>query len=103
MAVLEGSPGAEGSHFVIRLKMADGTKVPPHWHPGDEHLTVLSGTFHMGLGERFDESAAMALTAGAYSFMPKEVRHFGWAAGETIVQLHGIGPFKTILVAQPPK
>lgn len=101
MAVLEGSPSAAGGHFVIRLKLADGTRVPPHWHPEDEHLTVLSGTFHMGIGERFDESAAMALTAGSYSLMPKEVRHFGWTTGETVVQIHGIGPFKTFLVTPP--
>lgn len=100
MAVLSGSPGADGSHFVIRLRLQDGTKVPPHWHPGDEHLTVLAGTFHMGVGEKFDESAAMAMTTGSYGFMPKEVRHFGWATGDTIVQIHGIGPFKTFLVGQ---
>lgn len=101
MAVLEGTPSAAGGHFVIRLKLADGTRVPPHWHPEDEHLTVLSGTFHMGIGERVDESAAMALTAGSYSLMPKEVRHFGWTTGETVVQIHGIGPFKTFLVTPP--
>lgn len=103
MAVLEGSPGAEGGHFVIRLKLVDGTRVPPHWHPQDEHLTVLSGTFHMGIGEKVDESAAMALTAGAYSLMPKEVRHFGWTTGETVVQIHGVGPFKTFLVTPSTK
>lgn len=100
IAVLSGSLDAEGAHFVIRLKLADGTRVPPHWHPGDEHLTVLSGTFHMGLGERFDEAAATAMTAGAYGFVAKEVRHFGWVTGDTVVQLHGIGPFKTFFVGQ---
>jgi quercetin dioxygenase-like cupin family protein len=100
MAVLSGSPSTEGAHFVIRLKLADGTKVPPHWHPGDEYLTVLSGTFHMGIGEKFDESAATAMTTGAYAMVPKEVRHFGWVTGDTIVQLHGVGPFKTFFVGQ---
>ena len=80
--------------------MADGTKVPPHWHPIDEHLTVVSGTFHMGIGDTFDESAAKAMTVGSYGMMPKDVRHFAWAKGETVVQVHGIGPFKTFFVNQ---
>jgi hypothetical protein len=103
LAVLSGSPDSDGAPFVIRLKLADGTRVPPHWHPADEHMTVVSGTFHMGMGEKFDESVASAMAPGAYGMMPKEVRHFGWAAGETILQLHGVGPFKTFFVGQPPK
>ncbi|HTE43890.1 MAG TPA: cupin domain-containing protein, partial [Gemmatimonadaceae bacterium] len=90
----------EGSSFVIRLKLADGAKVPPHWHPIDEHVTVISGTFYMGTGETVDESAAVAMIAGAYALMPKEVRHFAWASEETVVQIHGVGPFKTFFVGQ---
>ena len=86
---------------MLRLKIAAGTRVPPHWHPVDEHLTVMSGTFYMGTGERFDESTATALTAGTYTMMPKDARHFGWTGSETIVQIHGVGPFKTYLVEQP--
>jgi quercetin dioxygenase-like cupin family protein len=102
-AVLWGSPSTEGSPFVVRIKMTDGAKVPPHWHPVDEHLTVVSGTFHMGIGETFDESAAKAMTVGSYGMMPKDVRHFAWATGETVVQVHGIGPFKTTFVSQTNK
>ena len=102
-AVLHGSPQKEGSPFVLRLKIAAGTRVPPHWHPVDEHLTVISGTFFMGTGERFDESTATALTTGSYAMMPKEVRHFGWTGIETIVQIQGVGPFKTYVVEQPAK
>jgi quercetin dioxygenase-like cupin family protein len=102
-AVLHGSPQTEGSPFVLRLKIAAGTRVPPHWHPVDEHLTVMSGTFYMGSGERFDEASATALTAGSYAMMPKDVRHFGWTGTETIVQIHGVGPFKTYFVEQPAK
>ena len=101
VATVSGSPDTPGAPFVIRLKLAEGTRVPPHWHPMDEHLTVLSGTFYMGVGEKFDESAAMALTAGSYASMPKDVRHFGWTGVETVVQIHGVGPFKTYFVEQP--
>ena len=83
----------------MRIKMANGAKVPPHWHPVDEHLTVVSGTFHMGVGETFNASAATTMTAGSYSLLAKDIRHFAWATGETVVQIHGVGPFKTYFVA----
>jgi len=98
IAVLSGDPAKEGVSFVIRLKLRDGTRVQPHWHPIDEHLTVMTGTLHVGMGEKFDRAAAAALPAGSYSLMPKEMRHFVWAEGETIIQLHGVGPFKTFWV-----
>ena len=101
VATVSGSPDTPGAPFVVRLKLAGGTRVPPHWHPMDEHLTVLSGTFYMGVGEKFDESTAMALTAGSYASMPKDVRHFGWTGVETVVQIHGVGPFRTYFVDQP--
>jgi anti-sigma factor ChrR (cupin superfamily) len=97
-AVISGSPNTEGSPFVVRLKLADGVKVAPHWHPMDEHITVVTGTFHMGMGEKFNESLATEMPSGSYGLMPKEMRHFAWAKGETIIQIHGIGPFKTYWV-----
>ncbi|HKX29196.1 MAG TPA: cupin domain-containing protein [Blastocatellia bacterium] len=98
IAVLSGNPAQEGAPFVLRIKLRNGLKVPPHWHPIDEHLTVISGRFHIGTGEKFDQAAAQTLPAGSYLMMPREMRHFAWAEGETIIQLHGVGPFKTIWV-----
>jgi len=98
LAILSGDPAKDGEPFVIRLKLRDGTTVPPHWHPIEEHLTVLTGTLHIGMGEKFDRAATTPLPPGSYSLMPKEMRHFVWAEGETILQLHGIGPFKTFWV-----
>src|SRR5205823_6500368 len=94
MAVLEGDPTKAGTPFTIRAKMPDGYKVPPHWHPTAENVTVLSGTLGMGLGEKFDPAKGHEMTAGAYSRMPKGVRHFAWAKGETVIQVHGVGPFE---------
>lgn len=91
-AVLAGDPRKEGA-YTIRVKFPDGFKVPPHWHPTDENVTVLKGTFNMGRGEKFDAEATKALPAGSYVRMPKTMRHFAWAKGETIVQVHGMGPF----------
>ena len=96
--MISGSPNTEGSPFVVRLKLANGVRVAPHWHPVDEHITVVTGTFYMGMGEKFDESLATEMPSGSYGLMPKEMRHFAWARGETIVQIHGVGPFKTYWV-----
>jgi quercetin dioxygenase-like cupin family protein len=73
----------------------DSAKVPPHWHSFDEPITVLSGTWVMGLGERFDLAAAREFPAGSFLVVPKGVPHFAWCEGETTVQGHGIGPLDT--------
>jgi quercetin dioxygenase-like cupin family protein len=92
IATVSGDPDTAGSPFVIRFRYNGKARIPPHWHPIDEHLTVLSGTFRIGMGERGDESAATALTAGAYAFVPAKMAHYAWAEDATI-QVHGIGPF----------
>jgi len=97
LAVVEGDPSQEGL-FTLRIKGADGTVVRPHWHPSDENITVIKGVFLLGTGDRFDKAALQALPSGAFSFMPKEMRHFGQCKGQTIVQVHGMGPFKVIYV-----
>jgi mannose-6-phosphate isomerase-like protein (cupin superfamily) len=92
VAVLEGDPSKPGP-FTLRAKMPDGYVVPPHWHPSDERLVVISGTLGMGMGDKLDRSAGQELTAGAYAVMPMGMRHFAWARGETVIQVSGNGPF----------
>jgi hypothetical protein len=92
-AVLCGDPTKE-EPFTIRIKLPDGYKVPPHWHPVDENVTVLQGTFMMGTGEKFDADAATALPAGGFGHMPKGKRHYAFARGDTILQIHSMGPFQ---------
>ena len=91
-AVVSGDPGKAGP-FVIRLKFPAGYKVAPHWHPTDEHVTVLSGTMALGMGEKFDEAAMKQLPAGSYGVLPAEMRHFAIAKTEATIQVHGMGPF----------
>jgi hypothetical protein len=91
--VLQGDPSKPGSEYTFRARMPDGYRVPPHWHSVDENVTVLAGTFMMGMGEKFDESAGMTLRVGTFATMPKKVNHFVWTKGETIIQVHGIGPY----------
>ena len=92
LAVLEGDPSKTG-FFVIRIKGPDGYRVAPHWHPTRETLTDISGTFHLGMGDRFDAANAEPLPAGTYGTWPAGMKHFVWAKGETVVQFHGDGPW----------
>ncbi len=93
VGILTGDPGKAGMPYVLRAKLPDGYKVPPHWHPTDENVTVLKGTLLIGKGEKFDPSAMEELPAGSFMRMPRSMRHFAQAKGETIIQLHGVGPF----------
>ncbi len=106
LAPVSGDSNAEGAPFVLRIRCADGIKLPAHWHPTDEHLTVLKGTFLVGMGESFDEAKLQTMNVGNFLTMRKEMRHFGLCKGETIVQVHGAGPFKVNWVnpseVQPP-
>jgi len=85
---------AEAAPFVLRIRCADGSKIPAHWHPTDENVTVLKGTFLVGMGESFDESKLQTMNVGSFLMVPKEMRHFAMSKGETIVQVHAMGPFK---------
>jgi quercetin dioxygenase-like cupin family protein len=92
IAVLEGDPGKEGP-FVFRVKVPDGYRIPPHTHPRAERVTVISGTFHIGMGDRFDAARGKAMPAGAYGTWPANMHHFVWVKGETVLQFHGEGPW----------
>ena len=92
MAVLEGDPAKEGP-FVFRVKVPDGYRVPPHTHPKTERITVLSGTFYVGMGGKVDEGAYTAMPAGTYGHWPAGMKHFVKAKGETVLQFHGTGPW----------
>lgn len=98
-AVLEGDPAKEGL-FTLRLRLPDGYQIPPHYHSGVEHVTVVSGTFNVGLGDKFDKSATKAMPAGTFGYWPPPMRHFAWTQGETTLQLHGLGPW-TITYVNP--
>lgn len=97
-AVLTGDPFKAGSEYTLRLKMPAGYKIPPHWHPTDENITVLSGTLGAGLGDKFDKSKAKYFRTGGFVRMPKEMHHYAWANGPTTIQVHGTGPFAFIYV-----
>lgn len=92
LAILEGDPGKEGP-FVIRLFLPDGYRIPPHVHPKPERVTVISGAFHIGMGDKFDASRGKAMPHGTFGIWAPGMKHYVWAKGDTIVQLHGTGPW----------
>ena len=92
LAVLYGDPGKEGP-FVIWLKFPAGYKVPPHSHPSDENVTVISGLIQLAMGDKIEPKQRDALAAGGYVHMPKGTHHYGWVAQPSVVQINGTGPF----------
>jgi quercetin dioxygenase-like cupin family protein len=96
-AVLEGNP-KEAGPFTMRIELPDGYKIPPHYHPAAERVTVIKGSFQLGMGDKFDPSALNTLPAGSYVSMKAETHHFAQAKGNTVVQSNGVGPWKLVYV-----
>ena len=93
ITVISGDPSVADEPYVLRLKFPDGYRFPAHWHPVVENLTVLSGTF---LLKPEGEHAGPMVTyqPGDYLYIPARNAHSGGATGETVIQLHGMGPFQ---------
>jgi quercetin dioxygenase-like cupin family protein len=92
LAVLEGDPSKAGP-YTMRLAMPAGYRIPPHFHEANEHVTVISGAFQVGMGDTFDEGKLTRLPAGTFGVIPPGMRHFARADKATVVQLHGMGPW----------
>jgi quercetin dioxygenase-like cupin family protein len=92
IAVIEG-PMNEAKPFTIRLRLPADYQIPAHFHSGIEHVTVISGTFNLGMGDKLDTKATRALGPGSVAIMQPGTRHFGWTKQETVVQVHGVGPW----------
>jgi quercetin dioxygenase-like cupin family protein len=92
MAVLQGDP-SKAELFTVRLRMPNGYRIAPHTHPTDEHVTVISGALHVGMGTTVDPTHMLELSAGGFITAPAEHPHSVRAEGPTVVQVHGMGPF----------
>jgi anti-sigma factor ChrR (cupin superfamily) len=92
LAVVSGDPSKDGA-YVVRLKMPKGYQIPAHNHPTTENVTVISGNFHIGMGDKLDMKKGIALTAGGYAEAAAKMNHYAWATDSTVVQVHGQGPF----------
>src|SRR5689334_8286232 len=92
LAIVQGNPGQEGP-FVYRVKLPANYKIAPHFHKAMENVTVLSGSFFIGLGEKFDQGSGKELPVGGFVSVSPTHPHFAWAGPlETVVQVHGVGP-----------
>lgn len=100
IAVLEGDPSKDG-FFTVRFKVQGGFALAPHWHPATEHVTVISGKFYIGFGDVFDRTKGNEMGPGSIAVMPALHHHFAWADEETVIQLHGVGPWQLYYVNLP--
>ena len=94
LAVLEGDPMASSGDYTVRLKMPNGYKIAPHFHPLRENVTVLSGTLKVGMGDQFDATKMMGFGAGSFAYLDPTMHHYAAASGETVIQIHGMSPLK---------
>jgi len=94
LAVLEGNPAAHDGDFTVRLKMPDGYRIAPHWHPYRENVTIISGNFKVGMGDHFDESKMGTFPAGSFAYLDPDMHHYAIASGEVVVQVHGKSPLQ---------
>jgi quercetin dioxygenase-like cupin family protein len=97
MAVLQGNP-SRAEPFTVRLDMPNGYTIAPHFHPTDENITVISGTFRVGMGDKIDLANMRTLPAGGFVTAGANQHHYARAAGHTIVQVHAMGPFSLTYV-----
>jgi quercetin dioxygenase-like cupin family protein len=92
LATLSGDPSKD-EPFVIRLKLPANYRVPAHNHPTTEFVTVISGEFYVGMGDKLEEQKSRPLRPGGYVAMAAKMNHYGWTKGDTIIQIQAQGPF----------
>jgi len=92
LAVLEGNPAGSTGDYTVRLKMPDGYRLLPHWHPQRENVTIISGNFKVGMGDVFDKDKMATFPPGSFAYLDPDMHHYAMASGEVIVQVHGQAP-----------
>jgi Domain of unknown function (DUF4437) len=97
ISVLEGNPSEKGP-VTLRLKFPSNYNIAAHWHSMTERVTVLSGSFHIGMGDKLDRHASQTLEPGGFALLPANMRHFAWTSAPTVVQINLEGPFDIFYV-----
>ncbi|MBM6584441.1 cupin domain-containing protein [Microvirga sp. BT689] len=97
--VLSGDPSKAGP-FTMRLKAPAGYKIPAHSHPTAERITVISGDFHFGMGDKLDQAKAEKLGSGGFVDLPANMNHYAFMGTDAVVQIDSMGPF-AITYANP--
>src|SRR5712691_1730485 len=96
--LVSGDPSRAGSPFVLRIHNDAGFRCMPHTHPTDENIVVVKGQWLLGMGRRFDRTALDSVNLGAFARVPTGMPHFCWSPTETVIQVHGTGPFAMTVV-----
>ena len=97
MAVVSGDP-SKAENFVVELSMPGGYKIPPHFHPTDETVTVKKGTFLYAMGDTFEASQLQTMKVGQSGTIPATMHHYAQAKGPTVVAVSAMGPFQLTYV-----
>ena len=92
MAVLHGDPTKSGT-FVVRLRFPANYQVQAHYHPTDEHVTIISGEMSLGMGDKLDRAKANTMKPGGYVAMPAKMSHYVWTDSGVVLQVQAEGPF----------
>ena len=90
VAIIQGDPMTAGHTYTLRISCTDGAKIAPHWHPTTENVTVIKGTFLVGMGAKWDDAAMKEIPAGGFVSAPSQMRHYGQCKGDCVVQVNGI-------------
>jgi hypothetical protein len=101
MAVLDGNPQASDM-FTVRFRASDEFVMPPHWHPKDERVTIISGKAGVAFGADSTRDDATWFGPGDYYVNARHAVHQVWVEGSTVLQITGIGPWKAIPISQAP-
>lgn len=99
--VLQGNPGVEGI-YTVRLKLPANYQIPPYYQTSTTYMTVISGEYHIGVGDTFDITKGKDLPPGSFITIPPNVHVYAWTTANTIVQIHGLGPWGVRYVTKPP-
>jgi quercetin dioxygenase-like cupin family protein len=102
MAIVRGDPAKPGP-FVVRFQLPDDFTVPPHFHPVDEHQTLISGQIGHGMGDVVDPKAVKWLRPGQSITLPANSHHYVRTRGRTVVEVSAMGPFRVTYVKDPRK
>jgi quercetin dioxygenase-like cupin family protein len=93
VAIIQGDPMTAGRTYTLRLSCTDGAKIPPHWHPTRENVTVIRGAVAVGMGSKWDDAALKNVPTGGFFWADPHMNHFAQCKGDTILQVHGVAPF----------
>lgn len=93
VAILQGDPTKATRTYTLLLSCTDGAKIAPHWHPTTENVTVIRGAVGVGMGSKWDDAGLKEVPVGGFFSAAAQMRHFAQCKGDSVLQIHGVGPF----------